>query len=161
MTQQDNATQEKTLLIVGAGGFIGGFIARRALELGYNTWVGVRASTSRRYLNDPRLHFVVLDYDSQESVAATLAAQAPGGRWQYIIWNLGATKCANFMDFNRINYQYFTDFAEVLRRDGRLPDKLLYMSSLSALGPAEEDSGRPLGRHNHSTAQYPLRCLQN
>lgn len=144
MTQQDNATQEKTLLIVGAGGFIGGFIARRALELGYNTWVGVRASTSRRYLNDPRLHFVVLDYDSQESVAATLAAQAPGGRWQYIIWNLGATKCANFMDFNRINYQYFTDFAEVLRRDGRLPDKLLYMSSLSALGPAEEDSGRPL-----------------
>lgn len=144
MTQQDNATQEKTLLIVGAGGFIGGFIARRALELGYNTWVGVRASTSRRYLNDPRLHFVVLDYDSQESVAATLAAQAPGGRWQYIIWNLGATKCANFMDFNRINYQYFTDFAEVLRRDGRLPDKLLYMSSLSALGPAEEDSGHPL-----------------
>lgn len=137
-------TEKKTLLIVGAGGFIGGFIARRALEYGYDTWVGVRASTSRRYLDDPRLHFVVLDYDNEDTVAATLAAEAPDGRWQYIIWNLGATKCANFLDFNRINYQYFTDFVEILRRDNRMPDRLLYMSSLSALGPANEDSGAPL-----------------
>ncbi len=38
----------KKVLIVGAGGFIGGFIADEALKRGYDTWAGVRESTSRR-----------------------------------------------------------------------------------------------------------------
>ena len=42
----------KRVLIIGAGGFIGGFMARKSLDLGYETWVGVRESTSRRYLDD-------------------------------------------------------------------------------------------------------------
>ena len=49
------------ILIVGAGGFIGGFIAREALNRGYETYVAVRETTSRRYLKDDRLKFVVLD----------------------------------------------------------------------------------------------------
>ncbi len=40
----------KKILVVGAGGFIGGFIAGRALDKGYETWVAVRESTSRSYL---------------------------------------------------------------------------------------------------------------
>ena len=96
----------KTILIIGAGGFIGGFIAREALNRGYDTYVGVRESTSRRYLKEPALKFVVFDYDNSESVAETLRASVPeSGRWDYIIWNLGATKCTNFSDFNKINFQ--------------------------------------------------------
>ena len=45
----------KKVLVVGAGGFIGGFIASEALERGYDTYVAVRESTSRRYLTDGRL----------------------------------------------------------------------------------------------------------
>ena len=44
----------KRLLIVGAGGFIGGFICKRALELGYETTAGIRPSTSREYMQDRR-----------------------------------------------------------------------------------------------------------
>ena len=51
----------KRVLIIGAGGFIGGFIARESLEREYETWVAVRESTSRRYLDDERLKFVVFD----------------------------------------------------------------------------------------------------
>lgn len=135
----------KTILIVGAGGFIGGFIAKRALELGYETWVGVRASTSRRYLDDARLHFVEFDYDDPEKVNAALRDNAPeGGRWSDIIWNLGATKCANFADFNRINYLYLKDFVEQLIDLGMPPERFLFMSSLSALGPADEAGYTPL-----------------
>lgn len=50
----------KRVLIIGAGGFIGGFIAAESLRRGYETWVGVRESTSRRYLTDDRLNFVTL-----------------------------------------------------------------------------------------------------
>lgn len=128
------------ILIIGAGGFIGGFIAKEALKRGYDTTVGVRESTSRRYLDDPRLHFAVFDYDRPETLADALRKAAPEqGRWDYIIWNLGATKCANFADFNRINYQYLRDFCQVLRDEDMLPERLLFMSSLSALGPARED----------------------
>lgn len=136
---------KNTILIVGAGGFIGGFIAAEALRRGFDTYVGVRESTSRRWLTDPRLHFVVLDYDEPEVMMNTLrqAAPEPGG-WRYIIWNLGATKCANFQDFNLINFVYPRDFVDILIQEKMVPDKFLYMSSLSAVGPADEKGYSPI-----------------
>ncbi len=131
----------KRLLIVGAGGFIGGFIARKALELGYDTTVAVRESTSRRYLDDPSLKFLVLDYDSQESMLRAIGQEQQG--WDYVIYNLGATKCANFLDFNRINFEYLRRFCTVLTECGKVPEKFLYMSSLSAVGAGDERARMP------------------
>ena len=135
----------KSILIIGGGGFIGGFIASEALNRGYDTWVAVRQSTSRRYLGDPRLRLIDLDYEDSEAMAQVLHDAAPeSGRWDYMIWNLGATKCANFRDFNRINYQYLRDFVTMIEREGLVPDRFLYMSSLSALGPADEKNYTPI-----------------
>ena len=133
---------DKTLLIVGAGGFIGGFIAKKALELGYETWVGIRPSTSRKYLDDDRLHIIEFDYDNPAEALSD--AHETVGCWDYIIWNLGATKCANFADFNRINYIYLKDFVEALLSLGMAPERFLFMSSLSALGPGDEKTYAPL-----------------
>lgn len=142
---RDLSGKGKTLLIVGAGGFIGGFIARRALELGYDTWVGIRASTSRKYLEDARLHFVVMDYTSVDAMESVLRENAPGRRgWDFIIWNLGATKCRNLDDFDRINYGYLRDFVKAMKRASMMPEKFLYMSSLSALGRGDEKNYTPL-----------------
>ncbi len=135
----------KKVLIVGAGGFIGGFIATESLNRGYETWVAVRESTSRRYLVDERLNFVVLDYDNPESVATSLTSALPiGERWDYIIYNLGATKCANFADFNRINYLYLRTFVNVLVEKNLVPERFLFMSSLSALGMGDEKNYTPI-----------------
>lgn len=135
----------KSILIVGAGGFIGGFIAREALRRGFDTYVAVRESTSRRYLQDPALHFVVLDYDDPLAMSGTLSEGAPGGKpWDYIIYNLGATKCANFSDFNRINFGYLRTFTGLLKELRLVPERFLYMSSLSALGPGDETGYTPI-----------------
>lgn len=136
----------KTILVIGAGGFIGGFIARQAARQGLEVWAGVRPSTSRRYLEGiPGLRFVEFDYDSPSAIASALDGARPeAGRWHYVIWNLGATKCANFQDFNRINYQYLRNFVEQLQPLGLVPDKFLFMSSLSALGPADEKGYTPI-----------------
>jgi len=137
-------TAKAKILIVGAGGFIGGFIADEGLRRGYDVYVTVRESTSRRYLTDGRLHFVVLDYEDAEGMEATLRATLPEGeKWKYIIYNLGATKCANFLDFKRINFEYLRRFAECLKAADLVPEKLLYMSSLSALGAWDEKEGTP------------------
>lgn len=134
----------KSVLIVGAGGFVGGFLARRALELGYDTYVGVRTSTSRRYLDMPGLHFVVLDYDSDDALAAEVRANAPQpGGWTYVVWNLGATKARKREDFYRVNYEYQHRFVDTLRREGLMPQKFVYMSSLSVLGPGDERGYTP------------------
>lgn len=135
----------KSILIVGAGGFIGGFIAREALRRGFDTYVAVRESTSRRYLQDPALHFVVLDYDDPLAMSGTLSEAASGGKpWDYIIYNLGATKCANFSDFNRINFGYLRTFTGLLKELRLVPERFLYMSSLSALGPGDETGYTPI-----------------
>lgn len=140
-----NKTDKKTLLVIGAGGFIGGFIAAEGLRRGYDVWVGVRQSTSRRYLTDPRLKFVVFDYDEPEQVEKAILENAPSAHgWNDIIWNLGATKCADFSQFNLVNFLYPRTFVELLRRNNMVPDKFLYISSLSALGPADEKGYTPI-----------------
>lgn len=130
----------KKVLIVGAGGFIGGFIAEESLRRGYETWCGVRESTSRRYLTDERLKFITLDYDDSEK----LSQQLKGNRWDYIVYNLGATKCVNFLDFNHINFNYLRNFADALIENEIVPERFVYMSSLSALGPGDEKNYTPL-----------------
>ncbi|MCC8117962.1 MAG: NAD(P)-dependent oxidoreductase [Bacteroidales bacterium] len=135
----------KSLLVIGAGGFIGGFICQQGLKRGYDTWAGVRASTSRQYLDDDRLHFATFDYDDPNAVAEALQEYKPeSGKWDYIIWNLGATKAAHFQDFNRVNYQYLRTFVEQLTKADMLPERFLYMSSLSALGMDDEKGYTPM-----------------
>lgn len=135
----------KRVLIVGAGGFIGGFIASSSIKKGYETWVVIRKSTSFRYLTDGRLKFLILDYDNAEEMSKTISTALPEGeKWDYIIYNLGATKCVNFLEFNRVNYLYLRTFVETLRTLDKVPERFLFMSSLSALGPVDEENYTPI-----------------
>lgn len=136
--------KEPRVLVVGAGGFSGGFIVEQALRRGYRVHAGVRASTSRRYLADPRIEFCELDFDDPASLAPALRAALPEGeRWDYIVYNLGATKCLNFTEFNKVNHDYLRSFTAALRESDLTPRKLLYISSLSAIGPRHELDGAP------------------
>lgn len=139
--------EPKTLLVIGAGGFIGGFICAESLRRGFKTYAGVRASTSRRYLSDPALTVIDFDYDDPDTLETQIEAAAPKGGWDTIIYNLGATKCANFADFNRINYQFLRNFVEALRETERLPRRFLFMSSLSALGDYDSQNYTPADAH--------------
>ena len=132
----------KRLLVVGAGGFIGGFIAAEGVKRGMNVTAAVRESTSRRYLTAPGLEFLVLDYDDPQSMRQAIGNSEP---WDYIIYNLGATKCANYLDFKRINFEYLRTFTQLLKETDHVPQRLLYMSSLSALGKGDEKGYTPLG----------------
>ncbi len=132
------------MLVVGAGGFAGGFLVEEGLKRGYEMWAGVRASTSRKYLADSRIKFLELDFDEPETLARALSESLPEGeKWDWIVYNLGATKCLSFSDFSKINYEYLRNFTDALTASGKVPGKLLYMSSLSAVGPGDEKDYTP------------------
>lgn len=139
MTKED--LKDKRLLVVGAGGFIGGFICAEGLRRGMKVTAGVRETTSRRYLSDPSLEFLLLDYDDTAMMEKAVGDAEP---WDYIIYNLGATKAATFPEFNLVNFEYLRRFVEILKKTGRVPRRFLFMSSLSALGPADEKGYTPL-----------------
>lgn len=136
----------KRILVTGAGGFIGGYLVEESLRRGYETWAAVRKSTSRKYLTDERINFVELDFGEANSLKEGLASaiEKNGGKWDYIIHNLGATKCTNFNDFKTINFTYLTRLVESLRELGAMPEKLLLMSSLSAMGVGDEKNYTPI-----------------
>ena len=134
----------KSILITGAGGFIGGFLVEEALKRGYDTWAAVRSTTSREYLQDERIHFIELDYDNQDNLEKTLNDHcAASGRWDYIVHNLGVTKSTNYLDFERVNYGYLRSLVDALRATDMTPDVFLLMSSLSVMGPGDEKSYKP------------------
>lgn len=135
---------KKKVLVVGAGGFVGGFLVEEALGRGYEVWAGVRETTSRKYLTDPAIHFLTLDFDNPETMPDAMQKAMPGEeKWDWIVYNLGATKCLSFSDFSKINYDYLRRFTDALAASGKEPEKLLYMSSLSAVGPGDEKGYTP------------------
>ena len=123
----------------------------------------MRESTSRRYLGDPALHIVDFDYDSPSDLGRQLREAAPEGGWDMIIYNLGATKALNFGDFNRINFEYLRNFTEALERNKLMPEKFLYMSSLSALGEADEKNYTPIDSTTvpHPNTRYGLSKIKS
>lgn len=135
----------KSILITGAGGFIGGFLVEEALRRGYDTWAAVRATTSREFLKDERIHFIELDYGNQENLEKTLTDhRAEYGRWDYIVHNLGVTKSTNYLDFESVNYGYLRALVDALRETEMTPDVFLMMSSLSVMGPGDEKTYKPI-----------------
>lgn len=130
----------KSILIIGAGGFIGSYLVEEALRRGYETWAAVRATTSRRYLPDERIRFLELDFNDEEAMREAFSRH---GAWDYVVHNLGATKCLNYSDFDRINYGYLRAVVEALRAAGAMPQAFVMMSSLSAMGLGDEKGYTP------------------
>ena len=135
----------KSILITGAGGFIGGFLVEEALKRGYDTWAAVRESTNREFLQDERIHFIELDYNDQDKLEQTLRDHmGEWGRWDYIVHNLGVTKSTNYLDFERVNYGYLRTLVDALKATEMTPDVFLMMSSLSVMGPGDEKTYKPI-----------------
>ena len=68
----------KKILITGASGFIGSFIVEEALKRGFETWAAVRKSSSRKYLNDSRIHFIELDLGNLDKLEKQLGLATIG-----------------------------------------------------------------------------------
>ena len=125
----------KKILITGASGCSGGFLVKEALNRGYETWAGVRSTSSRVNLQDERIRCIDLKYSDRESLTAQLADFVrEHGPWDYVIHNAGLTKTLDKRNFYLINAQNTANLIEALAASGCKPEKFLLMSSLSSYG---------------------------
>lgn len=122
------------ILITGASGFIGSFIVEEALRRGFETWAAVRKSSSRRYLQDERIHFIELDLSSEESLVASLS----GKDFDYVVHAAGVTKCLHAADFMKVNYEGTKNLVEAIIKVQMPVKRFVYMSSLSIFGAIKE-----------------------
>ena len=135
---------KKRILITGASGFIGSTISDRALELGYETWAGIRSGSSLRYLQDQRLRLIDIHYDNPEKLTQQMGELvAQHGPFDAVIHVAGLTKARRKEDFDRVNYHHTRHLVESLRAAGALTGTFVLLSSLSVMGAGDEQGYAP------------------
>jgi nucleoside-diphosphate-sugar epimerase len=133
------------ILITGASGFIGSHLVEEGLKRDYTVYAGVRATSSREYLKDTRIHFLEFDFSSVDKILRTLEiCQTHGIFFQYIIHGAGITKSGKKEDYFRVNTRNTQNFIQALIQAGMIPEKFIYLSSLAAYGPGDPETMRPV-----------------
>ena len=69
------------VLVTGSSGFVGSHIVEELLTAGYETYAGVRSTSSKKYLPDIRINFLELDFDDEDDMRSKLVAH----KFDYII----------------------------------------------------------------------------
>ena len=139
---------QKKILITGASGFIGSSIVTKALEEGYETWAGVRASSSRDMLQDKRINFIDFNYANTDKLTDELVSFVNKyGKFDAIVHVAGVTKTINKDDFEKINFGYTKNFVDALIRADMVPQGFVFMSTLGAVGVGDEINYTPMRTH--------------
>ena len=146
----------KKILITGSSGFVGSHLVEEALERNLDVHAGVRKTSSRRYLQDKRIHFFEMNFADKNDLKEKLNA----AKFDYIIHNAGVVSVPKLQDYFTVNYNYVKSFIEALNEINCIPEKFIYMSSLAAYGPAnssdlsdflkEEDQPTPINTYGKS-----------
>lgn len=135
----------KSILITGANGFIGSFLVKAALKKGYRVTAGIRPTSDLSYLKELPINYLVMNLSNKASIAnALMQYVTKNGYFDFIIHNAGITNSIRKQEFNKINYQYTKNIVNVLIDCQCVPEKFVYISSLSSYGPLHEESLQPI-----------------
>jgi UDP-glucose 4-epimerase len=146
---------EKNILITGASGFIGSALVAEAIKRGLRAHAGIRASSSRENLDHPAINFVTLDLNDPVAMGDTLHQfKHRYGRPDFIIHAAGITKALHRLEYWQINFERTRDLVEILIREEMVPDRFIYISSLSSFGPGKSSAPITLQQEQDPLSDY-------
>lgn len=123
------------VLVTGASGFIGSTLVDKLLKEGCDVFAAVRKTSSKKYLQDKRIHFIQLPYDNKEELRNSLIRED----FDCIFHLAGLTKAKKKEDFEKVNFLYAKTLFDAMEG---LKAKLVYFSSFAAHGPGEDKGGK-------------------
>ena len=125
---------KQKVLITGASGFVGFHLIEAALEKGLEVYAGIRKSSDIKHLASYNIQYTYPDFNSVDSMKKDLNEK----KYDFIIHAAGTTKAKNQEEYNKINAQYTINLANAVLESGIELKKIVYISSLAALGPLSE-----------------------
>ncbi len=139
----------KTVLITGASGFIGSHLVETALEKKFQVYAGVRKTSSLKYLQDKRIHFIYFNLLDKQGLYKTFSQLTQNHiKFDYIIHCAGITKAFKVKDYDVYNYQATKNLIATLIITKHIPKKFIFISSLAVYGPGDELNFLPI-QSNH------------
>ena len=123
----------RKVLITGASGFVGGFLVEECLKRGWEVFAGIRATSSKAYLQNPAIQFLTLDLSDQDA----LTHQFRQLQFDTVIHVAGLTKSADPTAYFTVNTTYTKHLIDALRAANSIPRQFIFVSSLAAYGPAD------------------------
>ncbi|TDX01672.1 NAD-dependent epimerase/dehydratase family protein [Dinghuibacter silviterrae] len=119
------------VLITGASGFVGYHLIESALARGLDVTAGIRQSSQVGHLSGLAIRYATLDLARKDQ----LAEELDKGGYDFIIHAAGATKAPTQEAYDAANAASTENLAEAART--ALPNlkKLVFLSSLAAIGP--------------------------
>lgn len=156
-----DTSRQKTALVTGATGFIGGNLVDGLLREGYTVTCLVRGSSDIRLLQKLPVRLVIGGFDD----AATLRKAAKGV--QVVFHVAGLNKALNRREFLLVNRTGTSRILETLAESDPPPARFVHASSQAAAGPSfhgrpltEEDEAVPVSWYGESKLESELEVLK-
>ncbi|MDH4157812.1 MAG: SDR family NAD(P)-dependent oxidoreductase [candidate division Zixibacteria bacterium] len=129
-----------SVLITGANGFVGSRLCRKFLAEGYHVIAGVRRTADLSLLRELNVSYRYGDITKPETLYEMFAGV------DYVIHNAGVTKVKHSRAFFDINEGGTRNVFEAIAVHNPHVKKVVYISSLAAAGPANDN--RPIDEND-------------
>ena len=128
--------------ITGGTGFIGSHLIEFLLTKGIEVFVLVRDIQNLKWINGLKIHLLKGDLFSIPPLPSGI---------DYVFHSAGLTKASKTADYYTVNQQGTASFFQSLRSQKIHPKKIIYLSSLAAVGPSSD--GNPV---KESSPPHPI-----
>ncbi|GAB2690691.1 NAD(P)-dependent oxidoreductase [Mucilaginibacter koreensis] len=125
------------VLITGASGFVGYHLITEALKNNLEVYAAVRKSSQIDHLKDLNIQYTYPDFTNIESLKQEFQEK----QYDYVIHAAGVTKARSDAEYNHINATYTKNIAEAALSINYHFKKMVFISSLAAVGPLHTSSG--------------------
>jgi nucleoside-diphosphate-sugar epimerase len=122
------------VLVTGASGFLGYHIILSALENGLEVYAAIRKNSNIDHLKELPVRYLFLNYDEEDEITLQLVEN----KIAYIIHAAGVTKAIRQEIYDKVNATYSTNLARAAKGSGGVFKKMVFISSLAAVGPLED-----------------------